>query len=103
MAGSPGQRVASTRSRSSVRLRLNPLRVRRSTESRLLENSAARLTCHFVRAEIGWTIAPFWVSAGVTDFLPPLHTTARHVPDPKVFPCFVRQEALGPGEKLPTE
>jgi DNA-binding FadR family transcriptional regulator len=39
----------------------------------------------------------------VTDFLPPIQTTARDDAVLKALAGFVRQEALGPGEKLPTE
>jgi DNA-binding FadR family transcriptional regulator len=39
----------------------------------------------------------------LTDFLPPIQTTARDDAVLKALAGFVRQEALGPGEKLPTE
>jgi len=39
----------------------------------------------------------------VTDLLPPIQTTARDDAVLKALAGFVRQEALGPGEKLPTE
>ena len=39
----------------------------------------------------------------MTDFLPPIQTTARDDAVLKALAGFVRQEALGPGEKLPTE
>lgn len=39
----------------------------------------------------------------MTDLLPPIQTTARDDAVLKALAGFVRQEALGPGEKLPTE
>jgi len=39
----------------------------------------------------------------VTDLLPPIQTTARDDAVLKALAGFVRKEALGPGEKLPTE
>lgn len=39
----------------------------------------------------------------MTDLLPPIQTTARDDAVLKALAGFVRQESLGPGEKLPTE